>query len=170
MTFEKLQDWSKHDDLGIRYYSGAATYSCRFQISNLKTPIFLDLGEVREVAEIKVNGKNLGILWKTPFRMDITGAVKTGQNTLEIEVVNLWVNRMIGDERMFPDDIEWIPRFMGEWNGFGMKRLPDWFADWDAGRGKRPTGRIVFSTTKFFSARDPLLPSGLIGPVRLLSD
>ncbi|MCX7827197.1 MAG: glycosyl hydrolase, partial [Verrucomicrobiae bacterium] len=170
VTFEKLQDWSKHDDPGIRYYSGAATYLCRFQIANRKPQIFLDLGEVREVAEVKVNGTNLGILWKTPSRVDITEAVRTGENALEIEVVNLWVNRMIGDERMYPDDIEWIPQAMGEWKGFGMKRLPDWFADWDAGRGKRPTGRIVFSTTKFFSAKDALVPSGLIGPVKLLSD
>ena len=86
-----------------------------------------------------------------------------------IEVVNLWVNRMIGDECLYPDDVEWIPQTQGDWSGFAMKHLPEWFADWSAGRRARPTGRVAFSTVKFYSAKDPLLPSGLIGPVRILT-
>lgn len=170
-----MSDWSQHADPGVQYYSGAALYRARFTLSpdvaasGSGARLYLDLGDVREIATPILNGRRLDTLWKTPFRVDISGAVRPGENTLEIETINLWPNRMIGDERMFPDDVEWIPRSMGEWSGYAMKHLPDWFEAWDAGRGERPTGRITFSNWKLFSADNPLLPSGLLGPVSILS-
>ncbi|MCB9504085.1 MAG: glycoside hydrolase [Deferribacteres bacterium] len=97
--FASLESFSKNDDPGIKYFSGTVTYRNAFQLTALGegSRVLLDLGEVKNLAEISVNGKNLGILWKTPFRMDITEAVKTGENTLEIAVTNTWVNRLIGD-------------------------------------------------------------------------
>ena len=68
--------------------------------------LYLDLGEVKEVAHVRLNGKSLAITWKKPYRVEITGIAQEGSNRLEIEVTNLWINRMIGDERQFPDDVE----------------------------------------------------------------
>jgi len=172
VRFESLIPWNEHADNGIKYFSGTATYRKVFslQSSVLSHPVYLDLGKVGEVAEVKVNGKNLGVLWKKPFRVDITAAAKDGDNELTIEVVNLWVNRMIGDEVMYPDDVAYAPLAAINWKGFQMQGgLPDWFDAWSRGKGPRPTGRVTFSTVKFFSAKDPLLPSGLIGPVTLLA-
>lgn len=114
---------------------------------------------VKNVAEVHLNGKPLGIIWCAPWRVDITSAVKTGSNELEVEVVNLWPNRMIGDEQL-PEDCEW------QVTGFGSKTLkcfPDWLKD----NKPRASGRFTFSTWKHFAKDDPLLPSGLLGPVTM---
>jgi len=70
---------------------------------NPQARIYLDLGEVKNVAEVRVNGKSLGVLWTKPFRVEITGAVKSGKNELEIDIVNLWPNRLIGDDGLPPE-------------------------------------------------------------------
>ena len=102
-TFAELSDWSNHANPGIRYFSGSATYSKTIQIPEtamaLKPRIELDLGTVHEVAEVAVNGKTAGVAWKPPYRVDITDAVTAGANTLSIKVVNLWPNRLIGDQQ-----------------------------------------------------------------------
>jgi hypothetical protein len=92
--FDKLLSWSEHTDPGIRYYSGTARYSKRIEVP-VGREWTLDLGDVREIAEVWVNGKALGVLWKRPFAVAL-GKV-TGPAQLEIEVVNLWPNRLIGD-------------------------------------------------------------------------
>jgi hypothetical protein len=155
VTFEKLVDWSKRSEPGIKYYSGTATYSCRFQISDLRSQIYLDLGQVEVMAEVRLNGRDLGILWKPPYRVEVTGALRPGENTLEIKVVNLWVNRMIGDEQL-PED--------SDRNANGtLKSWPAWLAD-----GKpSPTGRLTFTSWRLWKKDDPLVPSGLLGPVTL---
>jgi hypothetical protein len=140
ITFETLQDWTNHSDPRIKYYSGIATYRQIFdltesQISNFKSQIFLDLGTVHDMARVKLNGKDLGVVWCAPWRVDITGALKAGENRLEIEVVNRWPNRMIGDKQ-------------------------------PAEAGAR---RYTFSTHDPYGADSPLLPSGLLGPVRVLA-
>lgn len=171
--FPALIPWNEHPEPGIEYFSGTATYRTKFTwrggTLGARGSLFLDLGEVREIAEVTLNGKNLGILWKKPFRADITGVAKAGENDLAIEVVNLWVNRMIGDEVMYLDDAAYAPLAAGDWKGFQLRGgLPDWFDAWSRGQGSRPTGRVAFATVKFFSAKDPLRPSGLIGPVRII--
>jgi hypothetical protein len=92
--FDKLLSWSEHADPGIRYYSGTARYAARIDVPAGREWM-LDLGDVREIAEVWLNGKSLGVLWKRPFAVAL-GKV-SGPAQLEIEVVNLWPNRIIGD-------------------------------------------------------------------------
>jgi len=99
-TFSELKSLTESEEFGIRYFSGAATYSKSFTYKPVKgqsSRVVLDLGEVCDLAEVVVNGQNLGVVWKAPFRVDITDALKKGSNTLEVKVVNPWRNRMIGD-------------------------------------------------------------------------
>ena len=99
VTFEKLEDWITRPEDGIRYYSGTATYRTALEarIQDWRSVIFLDLGVVRNVARVRLNGRDLGIVWTAPWRVEVTGALKSGTNELEIEVANLWPNRLIGD-------------------------------------------------------------------------
>jgi hypothetical protein len=100
IRFEELTDWTKHSDKGIKFYSGTAIYRKSFTLPAVPDKgrqLFLDLGEVREVAEVRVNGNDLGVVWARPARVNITSAVKAGANELEVKVVNLWPNRLIGD-------------------------------------------------------------------------
>jgi hypothetical protein len=106
--FDQLISWTTRSEPGIKYYSGTAAYEKTFDLPNseLRTPnskLWLDLGNLRELAEVKLNGKSCGVTWSPPFRVDITGAVKPGTNRLEIEVVNFWPNRIIGDASLPPD-------------------------------------------------------------------
>ena len=106
VEFEKLQSWTTRPEDGIKYYSGTATYRKSFDLSpNMQqahTRIALNLGEVKYVAQVRLNGKDLGPLWTKPFRVDITDAVKPSGNVLEIDVANLWPNRIIGDSLLPP--------------------------------------------------------------------
>jgi len=105
--FPELVSWTERPEAGIKFFSGTATYRKTFDLSNIAKPtrknvrqtkrLFLDLGAVKEVAEVRLNGQKLGILWCTPWRVDITKAVKPTGNVLEIDVINLWANRVIGD-------------------------------------------------------------------------
>jgi hypothetical protein len=100
--FDKLLSWSDHPDPGIRYYSGTARYTTRVDLPAGRAWT-LDLGEVREIAEVWLNGQPLGILWKKPFTVKLGPAARAGSNQLEIEVVNLWPNRLIGDQQLPPE-------------------------------------------------------------------
>jgi hypothetical protein len=159
-TFEKLISWSSVADLGIKYYSGTAVYSASFELPRtlLKADrrLYLDLGRVEVMAEVKVNGKRLPLLWKPPYRLDVTAAARAGQNTIEVTVVNLWPNRLIGDEQL-PEDSERNP------DGT-LKSWPPWLL---AGKPS-PTGRYTFSMWHLWKKTDPLLESGLLGPVKLI--
>ncbi|UCG88128.1 MAG: glycoside hydrolase, partial [Gemmatimonadota bacterium] len=105
-TFESLTSWSENDDPGIKYFSGTATYQNTFELDEVGdgSGILLDLGAVKNIAEVVVNGQNMGVLWKTPYKVDITGAVKAGENSLEVQVTNVWVNRLIGDAQPGVED------------------------------------------------------------------
>ena len=100
ITFDSLTLWNHSDISGIKYYSGAASYKNTFVVDNQTTDerICLDLGEMYNLAEIIINGKSQGICWKKPFVKDITESVRNGKNEIEIKVVNLWPNRLIGDQ------------------------------------------------------------------------
>jgi len=136
ITLEKLVSWSESADAGVKYFSGTGVYTKAFQARagwfRVGTRLWLDLGDVKNIAEVSLNGKSLGILWKTPFRVDVTGALKRGANTLEVKVTNLWVNRLVGDQQP------------------------------DAAR------KYTYTTQQFYRADSPLLPSGLLGPVRIV--
>lgn len=160
-TFAKLISWSEHSNPQIRYYSGTAAYYISFAISSDRMQPylrhFLDLGGVEVIAELKLNGQELGVLWTEPYRMDVTSLLKPGQNRLEIRVTNLWVNRMVGDEQ-FPLDYECRGQSIGQW--------PSWLAD----PAQRPEPRrMTFSAFRPFTQETPLLSSGLIGPVKIES-
>jgi len=103
IRLDSLSSWSDNSDDGVKYFSGAGTYTKTIQAPAgwFKTgaKLWFDLGDVKNIAELSVNGRPLGILWKTPFRVDVTSALKPGANTLEIKVTNLWVNRLIGDQQ-----------------------------------------------------------------------
>lgn len=109
-TFERLMSWTEHPQAAVRYFSGTATYQRSFELSadRLGTDrnVLLDLGQVESLAEVLVNGRNLGVFWKPPFVVDITGLAQPGTNTLEVRVTNAWLNRLIGDKQHpqgFPD-------------------------------------------------------------------
>jgi hypothetical protein len=136
IRLEKLMSWSESSDPGVKYFSGTGTY-----VKTLEAPaewfkpgsrLWLDLGDVKNLAEVSVNGRSLGVVWKTPFRVEVTSALKPGANTLEVKVVNLWVNRLIGD--------------------------------------KQPgiTKTYTYTAVEFYKADSPLLPSGLLGPVKIV--
>jgi hypothetical protein len=101
VEFETLASWTERPEEGVRHYSGTAAYRKTFALAKELTDaggrLALDLGEVREMAEVTLNGQTLGVLWTKPFRADITSAARAGENTLEIKIVNNWPNRLIGD-------------------------------------------------------------------------
>jgi hypothetical protein len=104
VTLERLISWTQHADEGVKHFSGTATYVKEFDmpaaLSGQGKTLYLDLGIVKNLAEVTVNGRNLGVLWKSPFRLDVSAVVKPGRNRLEINVTNLWPNRLIGDQRL----------------------------------------------------------------------
>ena len=108
IQLNQLASWSEYSDFGVRHFSGVGTYSKSIDLSEelLKEndQIWLDLGEVKELAEVIINGKSLGTLWRPPFRLDVSNHIKKGNNELEIKVVNTWVNRLIGDKKVSKDE------------------------------------------------------------------
>jgi hypothetical protein len=158
-TFDKLYSWSASEDDEIKYFSGTAAYRKEFVISeNLLIPenyFELDLGNVRVMAEVMVNGKNLGIFWKAPFRINLDGVLKSGINTLEVRITNLWPNRLIGDEHL-PLDYER--------KGVGIDKWPDWLLN----KTERPTKRTTFASYVHWEKNSELLTSGLLGPVKIV--
>lgn len=99
-VFETLADWSVNENEGIRYYSGTAVYSISFDLAEIpQGRTYLNLGDVRCMARVTVNGDDRGVAWTLPWKVEITGALRKGRNELEVEVTNQWTNRLVGDER-----------------------------------------------------------------------
>jgi hypothetical protein len=163
VTLDRLVSLHRHADFGVQHFSGTATWRTRFAVPASALGgdrrVWLDLGRVEVIARVAVNGKPLGALWKPPFRLDVTDAVRAGENLLEVQVTNLWPNRLIGDEHL-PAENQYTVSAFG-WEG-GIDRLPDWYRE---GRPKPAGGRIAFTTWKHYAADTPLLESGLLGPV-----
>jgi hypothetical protein len=109
VEFNHLDDWSHRPEEGIKFYSGKATYRKSFDLPKFmvsqskKSPIYLDLGVVKDIAEVRLNGKSLGVVWCAPWQVDISSALKEKNNHLEIDVINQWPNRLIGDSRLAAD-------------------------------------------------------------------
>ena len=174
VTLDRLISWTDHPNPGVKYFSGTATYHRQFTLSaevvdlGDDRALYLDLGRVAVIAEVKLNGHDLGILWKPPFRVEITSAVLSGANDLAVNVVNLWPNRLIGDDLLPPDE-EWQPYFtpgvpVPPTHGSVLTRWPQWLLD-----GKpSPTGHVTFTSWKLWTKDDPLMESGLLGPVRIV--
>jgi hypothetical protein len=156
ITFDSLSDWTKRPEDGIRYYSGVATYRKTFDVPGLdpsgKAETSLDLGLVQDLCRVRLNGRDLGIVWTAPWRVDTTGVLRPTGNQLEIEVVNTWANRLIGDQQPGNKDtrkVSWPPGLL-------------------AGQ-EFPAGRYSFATHNHFKKTSPLRPAGLIGPVSVLA-
>lgn len=135
VELSQLRSWSAHEDEGVRHFSGTATYIHTFNLPadviNAEKVLYLDLGKVAVMAEIIVNEQPLGVQWKPPYRVDISGAARVGTNRLEVRVTNLWVNRLIGDQS-----------------------LPE-------------RERFTHVSWEPYTKDDPLVESGLLGPVRI---
>lgn len=155
----QLMSWHEHPDDSVKHFSGTALYNKSFDLpegwQGPDTRVVLDLGRVEVIAEVSVNGKTASILWKPPFEVDITDSLQDRDNRLEIAVTNLWPNRLIGDER-YP-----------ELTQKNAQRIPKKWPDWLWKGEPLPGPRRTFCTRKMYSADDPLLPSGLLGPVKL---
>jgi len=136
-SFNQLTSWTQNSDAGIKYFSGTATYTKTINAPangfSSGSQMWIDLGDVQNMAEVRVNGKSVGTVWKKPFRVDVTNALKAGDNQLEVKVTNLWVNRLIGDQQ------------------------------------PGATNKVTYTTMPFYKADSPLLPSGLMGPVAIVS-
>ena len=168
-TWAELKDWTTDADLDVKYFSGTAVYKCKVESVKCKVNedrcIILDLGDVKDFAEVTVNGKKYPPLWRPPFKVDITDAANAPHLDLEIKVTNRWPNRLIGDDILYPDDCEWKLRWH-QWqklNEPGITEIPQWVKE-----GKpSPTGRHTFTTWKHWTKKDKLLHSGLLGPVSI---
>ena len=137
-TFTELTSWTEKENPVVKYFSGTASYRTTVAIDSTllarDAGIFIDLGSVKNIADITVNGEPAGVLWKAPFRTgDICALLREGENSIEVKVTNVWRNRMIGDVQP------------GE---------------------KNP----VTAIRRFYKADAPLLPSGLLGPVRIIAE
>ena len=130
---QQLFDWSTAENDSIRYYSGTATYRKEFDFNGLdQDRYFISLGEVNCLANIYLNGKEVGGVWTNPWILEISDYLMKGKNRLEIDVTNTWVNRLIGD------------------------------------RSVSESNRMTWVTENPYHSSDPLMPSGLLGPVELL--
>ncbi|MGV8092107.1 MAG: glycosyl hydrolase [Mangrovibacterium sp.] len=169
LVFPHLIDFSRHDSKEVNYFAGTATYAQTITINAKEIAkgkrIVLDLGEMNDIARVKVNGKDKGVLWYPPYQLDITDELKGGKNQVEIAVTNNWANRLIGDEKE-PSDFEWDTD-QGTNTNRAMKGFPEWFIK----RQHRPSqGRKTFSVWYYYYRGDSnLQPAGLVGPVRLIS-
>ena len=152
VVFPTLTDWTASAVDGIKYYSGTAVYTAAFEMGALEEgkAYSINLGDVKAMARVTLNGKDLGIVWTNPWRVCTGDALKEGENQLQVEVVNLWQNRLIGDEAL-------------PYDGPAHGRWPKWMTDGTP----RESGRVTFTTWRHYSAQDPLLPSGLLGPVQV---
>ena len=111
VAMARLTPLEQHDDTGIRYFSGISTYLTKFTMPDnvaADDPIWLDLGEIGDVAEVHVNGDSAGIAWFAPYRVDVTGLVEAGENTVEIKIANRWINRLIGDKQPGADGVAFV--------------------------------------------------------------
>jgi len=137
ITLNALSSWSDNTNAGVKYFSGSGTYTKTIQAANdwfkKGTTLWIDLGDVKNLAEVTINGKSLGIVWHAPYRLDVTSALKSGNNEISIRVTNAWVNRLIGDQQPDADK------------------------------------KYTFTDVKPYRANSPLLPSGLLGPVQVIS-
>ncbi len=145
VTFDALVDWTRHSESGIRYFSGTATYRKTFDMTSDQAArkAILQLGTVSALAQVRLNGKDLGIVWTAPWQVELTGSVKAGRNELEIEVTNPWANRLVGDAGLPPE-----------------QRITKSNMQYE--KGKR-----TLKAYQGFASEDALQPSGLQGPVRI---
>ncbi|GAA4291025.1 hypothetical protein GCM10023163_05690 [Aestuariibaculum suncheonense] len=158
IVIDSLYNLTNSEIFDIKHFSGTVDYSSSFTLSEKEIKpdikINLDLGKVSIAAKVFVNDKEVSVLWVMPYAVDITDYVKKGKNTLRIEVTNTWTNRLIGDEHYERTD------------GYSISdsKMPDWYIN----NEPMPLGkRVTFSAYPFYKKNDPLMSSGLIGPITI---
>ena len=127
-TFSKLISWTESKQHQIKYFSGTALYEKRFNYqksSNKEGRAYLNLGRVGDIATIKLNGKEVGTYWKAPYIADITNHLKEGDNKLEVSVTNLWINRLIGDEKLPPEERKTATNLVNEKGRYAKLTTPN---------------------------------------------
>jgi len=128
VSFDRLVSWTTSTNTAIKFFSGTARYQAEFKVAEeIISPhndLILSLGNVQVIAEVDLNGVDFGVLWKPPFEVNVTNAVKPGRNVLAIKVTNLWPNRLIGDEQL-PDDSTW-QRALESDSGYPIAEWPEW--------------------------------------------
>ena len=159
ITMPKLISWSDSDDQGVRYFSGTAEYEKEFDLTPEQLAsgrvLQLDLGQVKDLAQVTLNGHDLGVWWKPPFAQDVTAFLKPGRNVLKIRITNTWINRLIGDEQ-YPEDCQWSGKHLARW--------PQWLLE----NKPRPVPqRLTFTTWRHYTRDSKLVESGLLGPILL---
>lgn len=163
--FSRLNSWTEHSKEEIKYFSGTAIYTRSFELSahslTRDTVVEIDLGQIEVIAELQVNGQDFGVLWTAPHRGDITRALKPGKNEIVVKVTNLWRNRLIGDAILRgygrPEKVKAMAKIPLE--------LPEWVRQ---GKNDLDERTSSFTISPYYSSEDSLVPSGLIGPVRLI--
>jgi hypothetical protein len=169
VTLPELQSLHLNADPGVKYFAGVAAYSHGLDVPvdylARDRRVMLDLGRVEVIADVVINGRSVGQVWKAPYRLDVTDFVQPGMNALEVRVTTLWPNRLIGDEQLPTEDEFGIRDEQGN-DPHGIVRLPAWYKE---GRPKPPGGRVTFTTWRFYDRDEPLVASGLLGPVRMLN-
>lgn len=162
VVWSGLRSWAEVEEPAIRYYSGTGVYESAVEVPaealGRGRRWVLDLGRVEVMARVTVNGRLVGTLWKPPYVVDITRAIRRGSNLLRIEVVNLWPNRLVGDEQLEEDSDRRPDGTLTGW--------PEWLM---AGQPS-PTGRLTFTSWRLWKRTDALLPSGLLGPVEVRAE
>ncbi|WP_298366012.1 glycosyl hydrolase [uncultured Lutibacter sp.] len=157
-NYKTLTSWSEASEEEIQYFSGTAIYEKEFTLTKQQLgkeyAYKLDLGSVSIIAEVYINDKKVSALWKAPFKVSIDEYLKKGNNTVRIKITNLWVNRIIGDEK---EPLDYKRR------GTKTKELPSWLGNPESRDSKRQT----FSSWKHWSKDSPLQMSGLLEPVKI---
>lgn len=152
VRFDSLTDWKESRDERIKYYSGSAFYSKNFHISPAKGErIVLRFDSIQHIAAVKINGEYVTTLWTAPWEADITELVKRGENRVEIEVANLWVNRLIKDMSISEENPN-----------------PSQWPEWLFNKKKRESQRLSYSSYEHYRADSPLVSSGIIGGAEIV--
>lgn len=161
VALSSLQSLHKHPDFNVRHFSGTATYVKKFMLTSKELKMIkgkrlnLNLGRLENIAEVSVNDSDFALLWKAPYWTDITEKLKVGENKVVVRVTNLYPNRMIGDEYL-PEKYEY--------DKYGsLQKFPEWYLKGEYNQRER----VLFVPWKHYHKDDPLLESGLLGPVRL---
>ena len=175
-TLPALKSWTDFAEPGIRYYSGTATYETTLDIPEGRE-YALDLGDVRDVAEVFLDGERIGALWHAPYRIELPRSVKPGRHALKVRVTNAWTNRLIGDEKE-PDDCVLSKKMLG----FGVQMVQSEGRKRDIPHGRaviaipeeirankpRKVARYAFSSWRYILSDNDLRPAGIVGDVNLI--
>lgn len=163
LYLDKLTPWNENVNEEVKYFSGTAKYKRKV---NIDWPIidnilyFLSLEKLYDIADVRINGEKVDVIWTPPYYTDITSYLRKGENEIEILVTNTWVNRLIGDERL-PSDLFYNPQTDGTEQ---LLELPDWLNE----PSTRKSDRRTFCTWKHYHANSPLQKAGLVGKVRII--